>query len=59
MKKKSMTIRPLNSPIDAEGYFTNEHVACRRGHDVLEVTPDKVDYMDVSPKEVVSIGTAG
>ena len=28
------------------------------GHDVLEVTPDKVDYMDVSPKEVVSIGTA-
>ena len=35
-----------------------EHVACRRGHDVLEVTPDKVDYMDVSPKEVVSIGTA-
>ena len=32
--------------------------ACRRGHDVLEVTPDKVDYMDVSPKEVVSIGTA-
>ncbi|MDU1067401.1 MAG: DNA-directed RNA polymerase subunit beta, partial [Veillonella sp.] len=37
---------------------TTEHVACRRGHDVLEVTPDKVDYMDVSPKEVVSIGTA-
>ena len=38
--------------------FANDHVACRRGHDVLEVTPDKVDYMDVSPKEVVSIGTA-
>ena len=53
-----MTIAQANSPLDAEGYFTTEHVACRRGHDVLEVTPDKVDYMDVSPKEVVSIGTA-
>ena len=57
-EEEGMTIAQANSPIDAEGYFTNEHVACRRGHDVLEVTPDKVDYMDVSPKEVVSIGTA-
>ena len=57
-EEEGMTIAQANSPIDGEGYFTNEHVACRRGHDVLEVTPDKVDYMDVSPKEVVSIGTA-
>ena len=57
-EEEGMTIAQANSPLDAEGYFTTEHVACRRGHDVLEVTPDKVDYMDVSPKEVVSIGTA-
>ena len=57
-EEEGMTIAQANSPLDEEGYFTTEHVACRRGHDVLEVTPDKVDYMDVSPKEVVSIGTA-
>ncbi len=57
-EEEGMTIAQANSPIDADGYFMEDHVACRRGHDVLEVTPDKVDYMDVSPKEVVSIGTA-
>ena len=57
-EEEGMTIAQANSPLDAEGCFATEHVACRRGHDVLEVTPDKVDYMDVSPKEVVSIGTA-
>ena len=35
-EEEGMTIAQANSPIDAEGYFTNEHVACRRGHDVLE-----------------------
>ena len=44
-EEEGMTIAQANSPLDAEGYFTTEHVACRRGHDVLEVTPDKVDYM--------------
>ena len=57
-EEEGMTIAQANSPLDADGCFANDHVACRRGHDVLEVTPDKVDYMDVSPKEVVSIGTA-
>ena len=57
-EEEGMTIAQANSRIDEEGYFVSEHIACRRGHDVLEVSPDKVDYMDVSPKEVVSIGTA-
>ena len=57
-EEEGMTIAQANSRIDEEGYFVSENIACRRGHDVLEVSPDKVDYMDVSPKEVVSIGTA-
>ena len=28
-EEEGMTIAQTNSPIDAEGYFTNEHVACR------------------------------
>ncbi|KAF1681862.1 DNA-directed RNA polymerase subunit beta [Veillonella sp. R32] len=57
-EEEGMTIAQANSILDAEGCFVDAHIACRRGHEVLEVVPEKVDYMDVSPKEVVSIGTA-
>ena len=57
-EEEGLTVAQANAALDSENCFAAEHVACRRGHDVLEVTPDKVDYMDVSPKEVVSIGTA-
>lgn len=57
-EEEGLTVAQANAALDDENCFAAEHVACRRGHDVLEVTPDKVDYMDVSPKEVVSIGTA-
>ena len=57
-EEEGMTIAQANSKLDANNCFADSHIACRRGHEVLEVTPEKVDYMDVSPKEVVSIGTA-
>ncbi|WP_302163011.1 DNA-directed RNA polymerase subunit beta [Veillonella seminalis] len=57
-EEEGMTIAQANSILDENGYFVDAHIACRRGSEVLEVAPDKVDYMDVSPKEVVSIGTA-
>jgi len=57
-EEEGMTIAQANSVLDENGCFASMHVACRRASEVLEVTPDKVDYMDVSPKEVVSIGTA-
>lgn len=57
-EEEGMVIAQANSVLDEEGCFVSDHIACRSGHDVLEVSPDKVDYMDVSPKEVVSIGTA-
>lgn len=57
-EEEGMTIAQANSILDENGYFVDTHIACRRGSEVLEVAPDKVDYMDVSPKEVVSIGTA-
>lgn len=57
-EEEGKTIAQANAPLDDKNQFVRETVACRRGHDVLEVTPDKIDYMDVSPKEVVSIGTA-
>ena len=51
-------IAQASEPLDAEGHFVHKNVASRRGADVLEAEPDEVDLMDVSPKQVVSIGTS-
>jgi DNA-directed RNA polymerase subunit beta len=47
-----------NAPLDAEGKFSEAKVNARHGHDILVVPAERVDYMDVSPKQVVSIATA-
>ena len=51
-------IAQASEPLDAEGHFLHKNVASRRGPDVLEAEPEEVDLMDVSPKQVVSIGTS-
>ncbi len=48
-----------NAPLDAKGRFAEERVLVRRkGGEVDYVTPDAVDYMDVSPRQMVSVATA-
>jgi DNA-directed RNA polymerase subunit beta len=51
-------VAQANAKIDEEGHFLTETVICRRKGDILTVPRDKVDYMDVSPKQVVSVATA-
>src|SRR2546430_12050974 len=41
--------------MDAKGHFTGEKVSVRYRGDFLEVEPSKVHYMDVSPKQLVSV----
>jgi DNA-directed RNA polymerase subunit beta len=45
-------------PLDAENKFVNEYVLCRNRDTVLEVTRDRVDYIDASPRQFISIATA-
>ncbi|WP_438943445.1 DNA-directed RNA polymerase subunit beta, partial [Nocardia otitidiscaviarum] len=48
-----------NSPIDADGNFLKERVLARRGNEEMEyVSPAEVTYMDVSPRQMVSVATA-
>ncbi|MDO5096070.1 MAG: DNA-directed RNA polymerase subunit beta [Peptostreptococcaceae bacterium] len=48
-----------NEPLDAEGHFVNERVACRTVAGSVQLIPrEDVDFMDVSPKQVVSVATA-
>ena len=48
-----------NEPLTEDGEFINNRIACRTVNGALELlSPDKVDYMDISPKQVVSVATA-
>ena len=52
-------IAQANEPLDEEGHFINLRVASRGvGGEIDLVNRDKIDYMDVSPKQVVSVATA-
>lgn len=48
-----------NEPLDEEGHFINERVACRTVNGTVQlINRENVDVMDVSPKQVVSVATA-
>ena len=52
-------IAQANEPLASDGSFANDRVLVRRkGGEVDYVTPDGVDYMDVSPRQMVSVATA-
>ncbi len=57
-REEAFTVAQANSPIDDKGHFTTERVTCRCKGDFVDVEPSKVDYMDVSPKQLVSVAAS-
>ena len=57
-KEEQFTVAQANAPIDEKGNFLQEKVSVRCRGDFLEIEPDKVDYMDISPKQLVSVAAA-
>ena len=51
-------VAQANEPLNDDGTFVNSHVTCRERNDVLSIPPSRVDFMDVSPKQVMSIAAA-
>src|SRR5437667_34584 len=58
MEEGRYRVAQANVPLDAKGRFTEDLIVCRHAGEVLPITPDKVDYMDVSPKQLVSVAAA-
>src|ERR1700723_3739970 len=58
MEEGRYTVAQANSTIDAKGRFTDDLVVVRHAGDVQLIPPDKVDFMDVSPKQLVSVAAA-
>jgi len=57
-EEEEFIVAQANSPLDEKGKFKDERVEARHAEEILEVSIDKVDYMDVSPKQVFSVATS-
>ncbi len=51
-------IGQANEPLDENGWFVNERVTCRRREEILEFPAEKVDFLDVSPRQLISVATS-
>ena len=51
-------VAQANAPLDENGYFIEDRVEARYFEEILEVPLNKVDFMDVSPKQVFSVATS-
>ena len=52
------TIAQANEPLSEDGAFLSKRVSARHREEILEVEPSRIDYMDVSPRQLVSVVTA-
>jgi DNA-directed RNA polymerase subunit beta len=54
-REENYVVAQANAPIDKNGTFLDEKVSCRFRGDFVEVEPSKLHYMDISPKQLVSV----
>src|SRR5438874_8137043 len=57
-REEQFIVAQANAPIDERGHFTTPRVTCRAKGDFVDVEPARVDYMDVSPKQLVSVAAS-
>src|SRR5947209_7150458 len=57
-REEQFIVAQANAPIDEKGHFTTPRVSCRAKGDFVDVEPARVDYMDVSPKQLVSVAAS-
>ena len=57
-REEQFIVAQANSVMDEKGHFTTDRVVCRQRGEFIDVEPTKVDFMDVSPKQLVSIAAS-
>src|SRR4026208_528894 len=57
-REENFIVAQANAPVDDKGHFTTQRVPCRAKGDFVDVEPNRVDYMDVSPKQLVSVAAS-
>ena len=57
-EEDNYVVAQANEPLDEEGRFVHERVSCRVKEEITEALASDIDFMDVSPKQLVSVATA-
>jgi DNA-directed RNA polymerase subunit beta len=57
-EEEKYIIAQANAELDEKGFFKDERITARAGGDFVTVERDRVDYMDISPKQLVSVAAA-
>jgi DNA-directed RNA polymerase subunit beta len=57
-EEEKYIIAQANAEFDAKGFFKDDRITARSGGDFVTVERDRVDYMDISPKQLVSVAAA-
>ncbi len=57
-EEENFTLAEANEPLDEQGYFKHKKVNARFHEDTIQVDQNRIDLMDVSPKQIVSVATA-
>lgn len=57
-RDENYVIAQANAVVDDKGHFLTDRVTCRRKGDFIDAEPKQVDYMDVSPKQLVSVAAS-
>jgi len=58
MEEGRYTVAQANAELDAKGRFVSDLISCRQGGEYILAMPDNIDFMDVSPKQLVSVAAA-
>lgn len=58
IEEGNFVIAQANAALDDQGNLVDELVSCRHSNEFTMATPDRVQYMDVSPKQIVSVAAA-
>ena len=57
-EEDNFIVAQANEPLIDNKYFVNERISCRHREDITEDVKEKMDYMDVSPKQLISVAAA-
>ncbi len=58
MDEGRYTVAQANAALDAKGSLTEELVSCRKGGEYIVARPEDIEFIDVSPKQIVSVAAA-
>jgi DNA-directed RNA polymerase subunit beta len=56
--EEDYTVAQANAPLSQDGSFADQLVLCRKGDDYPLLAPERIDFMDVAPEQLVSIAAA-